>query len=353
MRTITALYDNRADAEEVVERLVSVGVGRQDISLVQQESSTTGSTASTQQESGGFLDSLANLFMPDDDRTTYSEGVRRGGVLLSARVDDDRVDEAIDVLERSSAVDVDSRAEEWRSSGWSSGGVASTAADATAGYGDGLREDTSRTTTTTTTAGYEAGATTSSRDALSEAASVVGTRGATSGGVTAGYSETDTTGMGAARVRDDGVVERAEEQIRVGKREVGRGTVRVRSYVVETPVEEQVTLQQERVHVERRPVDRPVGTGDAVFQERVIEATERSEEAVVAKEARVVEEIGLRKEADTRTETVRDTVRRQEVEVEDDRTARGVTGGTTTTTAVETDVTGMGTTTDRSRTGGL
>jgi stress response protein YsnF len=72
----------------------------------------------------------------------------------------------------------------------------------------------------------------------------------------------------------------------------------------------------------------------------VIEATERSEEAVVTKEARVVEEIGLRKEADTRTETVRDTVRRQEVEVEDDRTAaaRGGTAAAATTT-VETTVT--------------
>jgi len=328
MRTITALYDNRADAEEVVERLVSAGVSRSDVSMVQQDaSSSTAATATTERESGGFLDSLANLFMPDDDRTTYSEGVRRGGVLLSARVDDDRVDEAIDVLERSSAVDVDSRAEEWRSSGWT-GGMASTAAGAATGYGAGLREDTSRTTTT---AGYEAGTTTGSRDAMTDAASMVGTR--TTSGVTAGYSDTSTstdTGMGAARVRDDGVLERAEEQIRVGKREVGRGTVRVRSYVVETPVEEQVTLQSERVHVERRPVDRAVGAGDAVFQERVIEATERSEEAVIAKEARVVEEIGLRKEGDTRTETVRDTVRRQEVEVEDDRTATGT--ATTTTT---------------------
>jgi hypothetical protein len=66
----------------------------------------------------------------------------------------------------------------------------------------------------------------------------------------------------------------------------------------------------------------------------------------------VVEEIGLRKEADTRTETVRDTVRRQEVEVEDDRTARGAGltgGGTTTTTTVETDVTDADTTLGRNR----
>jgi len=251
---------------------------------VQQDASSSTTTATTERESGGFLDSLANFFMPDDDRSTYSEAVRRGGVLLSARVDDDRVDEAIDVLERSSAVDVDSRAEEWRSSGWTGGGVASTAAGA-AGYGAGLREDTSRTTTT---AGYDAGATTGTSrdygtsgtgrglgeragDAMSDAAEAVGLKGddrdeqrrgytgttSTTSDATAGY--TDAAGMGAARVRDDGVIERAEEQIRVGKRESGRGTVRVRSYVVETPVEEQVTLQQERVHVERRPVDRPVG----------------------------------------------------------------------------------------------
>jgi uncharacterized protein (TIGR02271 family) len=140
------------------------------------------------------------------------------------------------------------------------------------------------------------------------------------------------------------VVERAEERLVVGKRQAAGGRVRVRSYVVETPFEEQVTLQQERVHVERRPVDRPVRPGDAVFQERVIEASERSEEAVVTKEARVVEEIGLRKEADTRTETVRDTVRRQEVEVEDDRTARGGTGVVTETaeTTVTRDDGGIG-----------
>ena len=41
----------------------------------------------------------------------------------------------------------------------------------------------------------------------------------------------------------------------------------------------------------------------------------------------MVEEIGIRKDVDTRTETVRDTVRQQEVEVEDTRTAgRGLAG---------------------------
>ena len=73
-------------------------------------------------------------------------------------------------------------------------------------------------------------------------------------------------------------------------------------------------------------MDRPVEPGDPVFQEKVIEATERGEEAVVDKRARVVEEVGIRKDVETRTETVRDTVREQKVEVEDNRTGRGTVG---------------------------
>jgi uncharacterized protein (TIGR02271 family) len=106
------------------------------------------------------------------------------------------------------------------------------------------------------------------------------------------------------------------------KREVGRGSVRVRSYVVEQPVQEQVHLREERVHVERRPVDRPadiaVGTAEP-FRERTIEVTATAEEPVVGKEARVKEEIVVSKDAEERTETVSDTVRRTEVEVDDDR----------------------------------
>jgi stress response protein YsnF len=118
-----------------------------------------------------------------------------------------------------------------------------------------------------------------------------------------------------------------EEEVRVGKREVGGGRVRVRSYVTERPVEEQVQLREERVQVERRPVDRELSPGEASFQEKEIEAVERGEEAVVDKKARVTEEVGVRKDVDTRTETVRDTARKTEVEVEDERAERDITGG--------------------------
>ena len=116
--------------------------------------------------------------------------------------------------------------------------------------------------------------------------------------------------------------------------------MRVRSYVVETPVQEQVALRQEHVDVERRTVNRPVTEADeALFRERTIEATETSEEAVVAKEARVKEELVVRKDAEERVQTVQDTVRRTEVEVEDDRRAAG-TAATRDDAAATTGTTG-------------
>jgi uncharacterized protein (TIGR02271 family) len=113
-----------------------------------------------------------------------------------------------------------------------------------------------------------------------------------------------------------------EEELRVGKREVEGGGVRVRTRVVERPVEEAVRLREERVSVERRPVNRPVSEADLnAFREGTFELRERSEEAVVDKTARVVEEVAINKDVTERTETVRDTVRSTDVDVEE-------TGGT-------------------------
>jgi len=138
-----------------------------------------------------------------------------------------------------------------------------------------------------------------------------------------GTTATQGTAQGTrtAAAGEEEAIPLVEERLRVGKRETGHGRVRVRTYVVETPVQEQVTLREERVEVERRPVDRPLTDADrADFTDRVIEATETSEEAVIGKEARVREEVVVRKQAGERVETISDTVRRTEVEVDDDRT---------------------------------
>ena len=129
---------------------------------------------------------------------------------------------------------------------------------------------------------------------------------------TGGAAQTTQLREGEARIP---VV---EEEVRVGKREVERGGVRVRTEVSEKPVEEQVNLREEHVRVERRPVDRPATQADVnrALKEGSIEVTERAEEAVVQKHARVVEEVVLGKEQTERTETVRDTVKRTDVDVE-------------------------------------
>ena len=92
--------------------------------------------------------------------------------------------------------------------------------------------------------------------------------------------------------------------------------MRVKRVVSEREVEAQVTLRDETIKVDRQTVNRSVADTDDLFSEKTIELTETDEEAVVAKEARVVEEIVVGKEVENRTETVRDTVRRADVEIE-------------------------------------
>ena len=153
--------------------------------------------------------------------------------------------------------------------------------------------------------------------------------------MTAAADRADGSAPASTSGRADEVIPIAEEELHVGKREVNRGRVRLHSRVVERPVQEQVSLREEHVEVERRPVSGTTQAGAISgdpFQERTIEVEERGEEAVVSKEARVVEEVVVRKEADQRTETISDTVRKTEVDVEDERsnTVRGT--GTTGST---------------------
>jgi stress response protein YsnF len=104
------------------------------------------------------------------------------------------------------------------------------------------------------------------------------------------------------------------EDLQVGKREVVTGGIRLRSRIIETPVQEDMTLREERVHVERVPVNRTAETSD--LKEDFVEFTERSEVPVVSKEARVVEEISLSKEVTENEELIRDTVKDTEVDIE-------------------------------------
>ena len=107
-----------------------------------------------------------------------------------------------------------------------------------------------------------------------------------------------------------------EENLSVGKRAVETGGARLRSRLVERPVQETINLKEEHVNVERTTVDRPVTNADEAFKEMEIKITEYAEVPVVSKDARVVEEVSLSKEVEEKEETIRDTVRNTEVEVE-------------------------------------
>jgi uncharacterized protein (TIGR02271 family) len=341
-RMVTAFFDSRSDAEQAIERLSEAGVSRDSIRFMpgdERDPIDNDAGTASRRESGGFWDSLGDWFLPDEDRGTYAEGLRRGGYLLSVEATDAQYERVLDILDDEGTIDIDERANSWREEGWT-GGTAGIGRDdvlsgATANLTTGDAATASGTATGTGTA---AGATRFSDDlgttntgsAVPPISPETGMTDFDADGSMRSDRTVDVTGTDA-RLTDRGeeVIPVAEEQLRVGKRDVSHGRVRIRSYVVETPVEEQVTLREERVAVERRPVDRALGDAEQAFQERTIEAEERGEEAVVSKEARITEEVVVRKEAEQRTETVSDTVRQTEVEVEDERGNRISGTGTT------------------------
>ncbi len=187
------------------------------------------------------------------DENFYEQRAQTGGTVLSVRVDDDsRIHQTVGILETHHPIEIEENTEE-------TGAMSAAAAPAE--------------------------------------------------GVNRG---SDATSRGSSASEE--VIPLAEENIEIGKRTIDRGTTRVRRYVVERPVEREVTLRGERVTIEHR---RPLDTSAAghAFEERTVEVRETEEVPVVEKSARVVEEVAIRKEATERTETVRDKVRREEVEV--------------------------------------
>jgi uncharacterized protein (TIGR02271 family) len=219
---------------------------------ISQHRGEAGSTTSAPAREQGFW---ASLFggEPDHDTSVYDRSIESGSSVVTVRVLDEDFDRVGAILEIHHPIDLDERA---------------------AHYG------ATETTTTRSVA----------------------------------TPRMDTTSRPAETGSD--TMQLAEETLAVGKRAVSGGTTRIRRYVVETPVEEQVALRSERVTMERRPVTDGRSLGDANFTDKVVEMTETSEEAVVSKTARVTEEVSLRKDVTEHVETVKDTVRRDEVEIE-------------------------------------
>ncbi len=264
-QAVIGVFRNSSEADAVTDDLKKHGFETRDIQSISEEGSAAGlaggagaaMAAATEQE----FDRIA---ISDDERRHYEDKLSQGRSIVIARATGDRAREAADIMMRHGAGrEQEEEAREGRRG------------EAIAGRMARERE---------TTAGVEAklrGETTAGRAAL----------------------ERETT------------IPVVEEELKVGKREVHRGGVRIYAHTEEVPVEEEITLKDEHVTVERRHVDRPAGPGTET-PSRVMEISEMVEEPVVSKEARVVEEVVVGKETTERTEKIKDTVKRTEVEIQ-------------------------------------
>lgn len=114
-RTVTALYQDRVAADAAWNRLKAAGLGDR-VDLHDEASASD----STHHDGEGFVDSLRRLFGGHRDTHTYAEGVRRGHILLTAKIDDLRATEAAELLDATSAVDLHAAEATWKSEGWAS-----------------------------------------------------------------------------------------------------------------------------------------------------------------------------------------------------------------------------------------
>ena len=278
-QTVIGVFDTYDHAEQAKQQLITRGFSANDVQVRSHGSDGAGTasnstaTTTTNTHDVGFMDSVrsffSDLFGPDaDDAGHYSEAVRRGGAVVAVTVSDES---RVDSAREALAATgaVDI---EKRVSEWKQSGY------------EGYRSDA------------------------------------------APYTH-DEIAQERARV-----IPVVEEELDVGKRQVDLGTVRVVSRMVETPVNESVTLREEHASIERRPVDRPASEADlSNFRDESIEVRETAEKAVVSKTARVVEEVTVGKTATDRTEQVSDTVRKTVVDVQNGGGA--TTGGTMGATA--------------------
>jgi uncharacterized protein (TIGR02271 family) len=136
------------------------------------------------------------------------------------------------------------------------------------------------------------------------------------GATLAGVKELDSAVAAVGNTPIEEVLHLAEEQLNVGKRQIQSEKTRVRRFVVETPAERNVTLHEEQVEVVRRAISEPVNLKDVDWSEQILETTETAEQPVVSKNVRVSEEVVIRREGSDHVETIHETLRRQQLDVE-------------------------------------
>jgi uncharacterized protein (TIGR02271 family) len=266
-QTVVGIFDDPSDAQDAVQQLLMHGFTRADIDI------SINKPEQNDEKISGFFTSLFGT----GKSKPYAEAARQSGAIVTVHAgSEDEAMEAAEVLDEAGALDMDERACQYQASG------------------------------------QERPLQTSGQERL---APIPGQESATTESGMEKVSGQERRAVESAG--EENAIPIIEEQLRVGKREVETGRVRLRSKIIEQPVEESLRLREEHVHVERQAVDRPATEAElGSFKESEIEITEHAEVPVVSKEARVVEEVKVGKEVEEREEIVREKLRRTQVDVE-------------------------------------
>lgn len=270
MNTIIAAFCDQAAANDAIAMLKDRGVT--DIELLD---GTKGSE---------IFQKLRDFNVPEDRAQLYAEVNRRGAPIVCAHTDRDAT-EIAEELDQRGSLDLEAAAERWRKEGWN-------------GYDMNALP-------------FDAAACATERAHLTRESGL-----ATEGDLGEEQALAEQESRPAEMESHD--FEVVEEHVVVGKREVPRESLRVRTFIAERPVRQQVQLTEEHIEVQREPANEPVSPSavDSALSEDEFLVTAHGEEAVVGKEARVVERVHVGKTAETHTETIEETERRRDVEVE-------------------------------------
>lgn len=309
--TVIGFFRNTSDAYDAVDALRREGFDSGNIDVSSESGSSVSRDDDREERSGKIGNFFKSLFGDNDDDTyRYSQAARENTLVTVHASSVSEAERAADVLDSKGAIDINEPV-----SGTYTG----------SDFGQSRSEFGSDRTNT----GADFDQTRFSSDRDSDFVAGAGPLSADRDPGRAGFDmdddddlslRSDRTGFTSGKdydSTDETSIPIIEEDVNVGKREVRRGGVRVRSRIVEKPVEETLRLREERIHVERNPVDRDV-TGDTDFKEETIEVEAFGEEPLVSKRKRIVEEVKVGKKIHERSETVRDTKRKTEVDIEHD-----------------------------------
>lgn len=309
--TVVGIFDSKEEAQAAMNELVQRGFIREDIDVSNRNLiNETVAAADTNTKTG---DSISNFFrnlFGGDEKTArnYSDVARDTEGIVTVQTDtSEKANQAAQILDENGAVDVEERAAQYRQN---YAQTSETAQNQTINQNQAINNDRinpafDENRMNRTVADERMNSTVNDERMNSTVNDDRVNR-------TISEDRTDRTAN-----QSEMTIPVVEESLQVGKRTVETGGVRVRSRIVEKPVEETLRLRQEHIVVDRRPVDRAATEADFNnFKEGDIEITERAERAVVGKEARVVGEVAIGKTVEEHDKTITDTVRKTEVEVE-------------------------------------